>query len=92
MFVSSWTTWKLQIGKDCAQVTLSFQFLVLHDESIMTKVWRTIVIAPASLSSALLSSTVDKNFNLGQILWTTANRTFIFHMSIPCDKGFHIIP
>ena len=58
----------------------------------MTKVRRTIVIAPASsssllsLSSSSASSSVDKNFNLGHNLWTANDRTFIFHMCIPCDK------
>ena len=54
-----------------------------------------IVIAPASsaVSSSLLSSSsVDKNFNLGHNLRITRDRTFIFHMCIPCDKTFHIIP
>ena len=51
----------------------------------MTKVQRTIVIAPASLS---LSSYVDKNFNLGHNLWTVADKNFIFHMCIPCDNAF----
>ena len=33
-----------------------------------------------------------KNFNLGHNLWTVGDRAFIFHMCIPCDKIFHIIP
>ena len=73
--------------------------LICHFYFAVTKVRRTIVIAPAllllsssSLLSSLLSSSVDKNFNLGHNLWTTPDRTFIFHMCIPCDKTFHIIP
>ena len=33
-----------------------------------------------------------KNFNLGHNLWTVRDRAFIFHMCIPCDKTFRIIP
>ena len=69
----------------------------------LTKVRRTIVIAPASSSAvssaSSSSSSVDKNFNLGHNLWTTghnlwttSDRTIIFHMRIPCDKTLHIIP
>ena len=45
-----------------------------------------------SPAASLLSSSVDKNFNLDHNLWTATDRTFIFHMCIPCDKTFHIIP
>ena len=33
-----------------------------------------------------------KNFNLGHNLWTIRDRAVIFHMCIPCDNTFHIIP
>ena len=56
---------------------------------VLVGVRSTIVIG---LASASASSSVDKNFNLGHNLWTTRDRTFIFHMYIPCDNTFHIIP
>ena len=33
-----------------------------------------------------------KNFNRGHDLLTVGDKAFIFHMCIPCDKIFHIIP
>ena len=33
-----------------------------------------------------------KNFNLGHNLWTMRDRALIFHMCIPCDNTFYIIP
>ena len=65
----------------------NIHFLVRRDESP-----ENYVIAPASAVSLLSSSSVDKNFNLGHNLRITRDRTFIFHMCIPCDKTFHIIP
>ena len=35
---------------------------------------------------------VDKNFNLGHNIQTRSDRPFIFHMCIPCDKTFHMVP
>ena len=33
-----------------------------------------------------------KNFNLGHNLQTRTDRALIFHMSIYCDKTFHMVP
>ena len=33
-----------------------------------------------------------KNFNIGHNFWTVSDRAFIFHMCIPCDKTFPLIP
>ena len=35
---------------------------------------------------------VDKKFSIGNTLNTTRDGAFIFHMCIPCDKTFHIVP
>ena len=35
---------------------------------------------------------VDKNFNLGHFFLTIKDRAFIFHMCIPYDKTFHMVP
>ena len=46
------------------------------------------VIAEASVSAL----DVYKNFNLGHNFQTIWDAAFIFHMSIPCDKTFHMLP
>ena len=33
-----------------------------------------------------------KHFNLGHNIETVRDRAFIFHMYIPCEKTFHIVP
>ena len=33
-----------------------------------------------------------KSFNLGHSFQTRTGRAFIFHMCIPCDKTFHVVP
>ena len=33
-----------------------------------------------------------KNFNIGHNFWMISDRAFIFHMCIPCDKTFHMVP
>ena len=33
-----------------------------------------------------------KNFNLGHNFWTIRGRALIFHMCIPCDKTFPLMP
>ena len=35
---------------------------------------------------------VNKNFNLGHNFQTNKDRAFIFHMCIPYDKTFHMVP
>ena len=35
---------------------------------------------------------IFKNFNLGYNFWMVGDRAFIFHMYIPCDKTFLLIP
>ena len=35
---------------------------------------------------------VHKNFNIGHIFWLVRVKAFIFHMSIPCDKSFLLVP
>ena len=35
---------------------------------------------------------VDKNFNLGHNFQTIEDRAFIFHMCIPYDNTFHMVP
>ena len=45
-----------------------------------------------SESDLFLFLLLFKNFNLGHNIWTVRDRAFIFHMCIPCDKNFHIIP
>ena len=35
---------------------------------------------------------VRKNFYIGHIFWLVRLRAFIFHMSIPCDKTFLLVP
>ena len=34
----------------------------------------------------------QKNFKIGHNFWMVSDRTFIFHMRIPCDKTFPLIP
>jgi hypothetical protein len=33
-----------------------------------------------------------KNFNIGYIFWMASDRAFIFHMCVPYDKTFLLIP
>ena len=33
-----------------------------------------------------------QNFNLGYNIWIVSTRALIFHMSIPCDKTFPLVP
>ena len=33
-----------------------------------------------------------KNFNLGHNFLTRSDRALIFHLCIPCDKTFHMLP
>ena len=35
---------------------------------------------------------VDKNFNVGHNLNTIRGKALIFHMCIPYDKTFHMVP
>ena len=35
---------------------------------------------------------VCQNFHIGYIFWLERVRAFIFHMSIPCDKTFLLVP
>ena len=35
---------------------------------------------------------MDLNFNLGHNLEPRKDRTLIFHMCIPCDKTFNVVP
>ena len=42
--------------------------------------------------SVTLSVCVKKNFNLGHNFWTVIGTAFIFHMCIPCDKTFPLVP
>ena len=35
---------------------------------------------------------MDKNFNLGHNFPTITDRDLIFHMCIPCDKTFDMVP
>ena len=35
---------------------------------------------------------VHKNFNIAYNSWITIGKAFIFHMCIPCDKTFPLVP
>ena len=53
------------------------------------------VIALPSASASVLASALaawDKSFNLGHNFQTIKDRAFIFHMCIPFDKTFHLVP
>ena len=45
--------------------------------------------SPSVCLSVFLS---EKNFNIEHNFWTEGDRALIFHMCIPCDKTFQLIP
>jgi hypothetical protein len=59
---------------------------ILNFYAPVSKDWGDIVFG---LSVRL---SVCKNFNIGHIFWMVSDRTFIFHMCIPYDKTFLLVP
>jgi hypothetical protein len=47
-------------------------------------------VRPSVCPSVCLS--VCKNFNIGHIFWMVSDRAFIFHMCVPYDKNFLLVP
>ena len=66
-------------------IHISHVYSFLHDILHHTIIFDLVVL---TLKFDLLL----KNFNLGHNLLTVRDRAFIFHMCIPCDKIFHVIP
>ena len=69
-------------------ISLEIIFLSLHiDMSGAYSFW------PVCLSvHPFFHLFVCKNFYIGHIFWLVRCRAFIFHMSIPCDKTFLLVP
>ena len=66
---------------------ISHVYFLGQDLSHLAKIFDLHVVA-----LTLMFDLLFKNFNLGHKLWTVSDRALIFHMCIPCDKTFHIIP